>query len=157
MSEVKIEKLNIDDLSKVAEVYADSFTQANFGEIWTAEQAEEFIRYWVKRSNDLFFTAKIDEKIVGGVVGDVVPYCGEYWLVGIELFVAPDFQKQGIGKKLLKKIVEEAKSHNNITGMGLFTDASEEFPVSWYKKIGMQQNQWAYLKGYTDDILKNLE
>lgn len=157
MAEVKIEKLKVEDLPKLSEVYADAFTQADIGEIWTAEQAENFMRYWVKRTNDLFFTAKIDDKIVGGVVGDVRPFCGENWLIDIELFVHPDYQKQGIGKKLFKKILEEAKTRDNIAGAGFVSDASNDFPMNWYKKIGMQPMRWVYLKGYIEDLLKNLE
>ncbi len=154
--EFSIRPLKKEELPVVASVYTQSFNQAGIGEEWTQKKAEEFMGWWFKHQHDLFFVAVYKEKLVGGVVAGIKPWWDGQHLVDLELFVHPDFQKQGIGKELVKIILREAIRKYEIVEFECLADKTHEFPLGWYKKTGMEETSLTHISGKPKKILENL-
>jgi len=152
--EFSIRPLKKEEIPAVASVYSESFNQAGIGEEWTQEKAEEFMTWWFKHQPDLFFVAFYKEKLVGGIVAGIKPWWDGQHLVDSELFVHPDFQKQGIGKELVKTLLQEAIRKYKIVEFEGLADKTHEFPLSWYKKSGMKETDLVHISGKPKEILK---
>lgn len=154
MEEINIRKIKLEDIEKVAEIYKLAFNKAT-SESWTDESARKFINYWFQKQPDLFFITEANEEIVGGIVAGVKPYYDGNNLVDIELFVHPKFQGRKIAKMLLKELIEKAIEEYHITVVSGITYKTE-FPLNWYRKIGLKKNDLVYLEGIPKEILSNL-
>lgn len=53
------------------------------------------------------------------------------------VYILPKYQRQGIGKKLMKKIEEEAKNEG-LTKLSLFTSEQAKWAIDFYKKLGYE-------------------
>ncbi len=145
-----------DEISQIADVYMRAFNNANVGEQWTAENAEKFMKFWLKFQPDLFFVAETNNKICGGAVGLIKPFWDGNYLTETELFVDPGFQKQGIGKELLKKLISEAIQKYSITTFDGLAYKDTKFPLEWYKRISLKESNLVYLEGNPKEILGKL-
>jgi len=143
--------------SQIADVYMRAFNGADYGEDWTIDRSEEFMRFWLKIQPDLFFVAEKDGKVIGGAVGIIKPFWDGNYITETELFVDPDFQGKNIGKELLKKLVSESLHKYNIQSFDVLAYKNVEFPLKWYKRIGLEESDLVYLEGKPKDILENLE
>ena len=79
------------------------------------------------------YGAYVDDKLIGiiRVVGD------GYSVIFIQdLLVHPDFQRNGIGTLLLKRMLKE---YENVYQMHLITEDSEK-TISFYKSLGFTDN-----------------
>ena len=79
------------------------------------------------------YGAYVDDKLIGviRVVGD-----GFSVLFIQDLLVHPDFQRNGIGTLLLKRMLKE---YENVYQMHLITEDSEK-TISFYKSLGFTDN-----------------
>ncbi len=156
MDSPKIRLINENDISSVAKIYAKAFNKVAPDEDWTQQSAEDLMKYLFKKQADLFFIAQIDDKIVGGAVAIVKPLWNGNNLVESELFVDPDYWKNGIGTKLLKKFLTEAIEKYNVVDLHGIADGRTDFPMKWYSKIGLNETGWLHVEGDAREILKNL-
>lgn len=154
--EFSIRPLKKEEISAVASIYTEAFNKAGINEKWTQEKAEEFMNWWFKHQPDLFFVAIYKGQLIGGIVAGIKPWWTGRNLVDGELFVHPDFQKQGIGKELLRALLEEAIRKYEIIEFESLADKSHEFPLSWYRKLGMGETTLVHIAGKPKDILKKL-
>jgi len=152
----KIRLIKEDEIKKAGEVYALAFNTAQVGENWTDKTASTFLEFWYKKAKDLFFVAVKNNKIIGGIVGEIIPYAeGKYFADG-ELFVDPAFQNQGVAKKLNKKVISVAINKFGVKYLCWLANAKAKFPISWYEKIGMEKTRWILMDGEAKKVLKNL-
>jgi len=71
---------------------------------------------------------------IGGLNRD--PYSGDAEIGRVRhLYILPDYRKQGIGKKLVEKIIVEAKHHFRLLTLRTFNENAHHF----YLAIGFQQ------------------
>ena len=146
-----------DDIKQIAETYCDSFNLIS-SEGWTKEAAIKLFEFWFKRQPDLFFVAKDDGKIIGGIVASAKPWFDGVRLQDGEVFVNPEYQKRGIGKQLLSRLIEEGINKYNTNTFEGITFADTDFPLSWYKKIGMQKSdELIVINGSCQEMLNNLK
>jgi len=155
--EFSVRLLKKEEIPAVASVYAKAFNQAGIGEKWTQEKAEEFINWWFEHQPDLFFVAIHKKRPVGGIVAGIKPWWNHNNLTDGELFVDPDFQRQGVGKKLIRTLLEEATRKYKIVEFEGLADKSHKFPLSWYKKLGMTETPFVHIAGKPREILKKLK
>ena len=80
--------------------------------------------------------------IVAIVSGNVVGYVGSQSVLGwadmMNLAVAPDYRKQGIGRKLVETLIEKLKA-NEVTCLTLEVRVSNEPAVTLYNSMGFME------------------
>lgn len=65
--------------------------------------------------------------------------------------VKPGQRKLGLGKILLKSLVEKAIK-NKISAIQMAVNIGTKFPKSWYKKIGFEETNWVYFSASPQKI-----
>lgn len=155
---VRLQLLGETDVDDLAQVYADAYAAYDIGEPWTKEAAEKLLRYWLKRQPDLCFMAEIDGIHAGGFVAAIEPGWEGNHLVDGDLFVAPQFQHQGVGKQLFQTMLTESVRKYKVVTFDIYTFKRKDFPLGWYKKIGFKENEeWMLLSGNIAEIRKKLD
>ena len=153
-----IKLVQASDIEILADIFSKSFTQADAEKPWDKSHAEQYLLYWLAKQPDMFFAA-FDEagNPIGAMVVNIKPWRTSVRCSDGALFVSPEHQKQGIAKALFKRVIEEAVNKYNATSFEAVTFAAEEFPLTWYKKLGILPDEHAVLiKGDCSEILKNL-
>jgi len=155
---INIRLMQEKDLDELAEVYTEVYQKFDVGERWTTETSKKLFSYWYDKQPDLFFVAEHESKVVGGFVAGVKPWWDGNHLSDGEIFVHPDHQKQGIATKLSIALYEKALEKYNVTEFDASTFKKKEFPLSWYKSIGFEENEdWTIISGNIKTILSNLK
>jgi GNAT superfamily N-acetyltransferase len=146
------------DIEVLTGIFSKTFSEADKEKSWDMEHSKKYLLYWLKKQPDMFFGAfDSDGKPVGAMAVNIKP-----WRIGTRctdavIFVDAEHQGQGIAKLLFKKVIEEAMSEYGATSFEAATFANKEFPLSWYKKIGINPDKNTVLiKGKCSDILNNL-
>ena len=145
-------------MNKLAEIYDKTYSPSVFDveEKWTKDSAYEMLSYWLKRNSDLAFLAEDDGEIAGAFFVDVKPWWDGNHLVDGEIFVHPDFQKKGIGTKLLKFMFEYAIKEYNVIRWDTYT-IKGKYPLDWYKSLGFNEiEEWAMISADISEVLKRL-
>ncbi len=117
----KIRRANPGDLDKLAEIYTKSYNSLDIGENWDEKSAKKLLKHLFNDQEDLFFVVEERGKPVGAIVGLIKPWWDGNHITDGELFVHPDHQKKGLGKKLVKKLFEEALDKYNAVSWDTFT------------------------------------
>ncbi|OHA58089.1 MAG: hypothetical protein A2571_03555 [Candidatus Vogelbacteria bacterium RIFOXYD1_FULL_44_32] len=154
----EIKNVEEKDLSKLAEIMATVFTITDPDKPWDKEFAYKYLEYWFKKQPDMFLVSFDSEgNPVGAMAVNIKP-----WRTGVRcsdgvVFVDTKYQKQGIARALFKKVIGEAMGKYNAIDFEAVTFAGSEFPLSWYKQIGINPDEHVVLiKGKCADILANL-
>ena len=137
---MKIRLVKEDEIEKVASVYIRAFSNTT-NENWNLEDTIKLFRYWFTRQPDLFFVALNENIIVGGIVANAKPWYDGIRLQDGEVFIDPTHQRKGIGQELLKKLIEEGIAKYKTNTFEGITFSHTEFPLSWYKRLGMEISQ----------------
>jgi GNAT superfamily N-acetyltransferase len=146
------------NLEILSEIYSRVFSEADENKPWDKEHSYKHLMYWLKIQPDMFFGA-FDEKDkpIGGIAVSIKPWRrGNRCSAGI-IFVDTQCQHRDVAKKLFKKMLEEAVQKYETISFEAITFAGKEFPLSWYKKLGVIPDKGAVLiKGNCLGILKML-
>lgn len=154
---ITIRPTTSDDLHELAAIYTSAYNGLNIGEKWTVEKAEKLLEYFRKEQADLFFTATIDNKIAGGIIALVKPRWDGNHLTDGEIFVSHDYQKQGVGRALIKRLFLEAVEKYDAVSWDTFTHRVYEHPLKWYKSLGFEEiKHWVMIGGDCKKVLENL-
>lgn len=154
--EIKIRDVKATDLPDLGQIYAEAFNNADVGESWNPEHALELLTCLYSHKPNIFLVTEINGKIVGGFLGVIKPFFGKNDLCDTELFVSPKHQNLGIGRKLFKEIINKAVSKYDVKYIQGIADSEKEFPMKWYKKLGLKSSRWVHIYGEVEEILKNL-
>ena len=93
----KIEYLrNKKDLEILAAEYAKLYNNSVLQEKWTPESAEKLFEYFYNLNPKLFCVAYCEERPVGAIMSTIKPWWDRMHLEDTEIFIARDYQKQGI-------------------------------------------------------------
>lgn len=136
MNEPVIEIMKKEDIDEVANVYMKVFNLV--GEHWTLEIARKHIE-----SNfvgDCHFVAKIEDKIVGLIMGSPLAFERGFSLYVDAVAVLPDYQNDGIGSHLWEKMESYAKNNDYNTISLLANPKLKSF--DWYKEMGYEESGW---------------
>ena len=146
------------DIEILSGIFSKTFSEADKNKPWDIDHSRKYLLYWLKKQPDIFFGAFNNEgKPVGAMAVNIKPWrTGNRCSDGV-IFVDAEHQSQGIAKLLFKKVIEEAINKYSATSFEAITFADKEFPLTWYKKIGITPDERAVLiKGKCSDILKKL-
>ncbi|MFZ5955672.1 MAG: GNAT family N-acetyltransferase [Nanoarchaeota archaeon] len=154
---LKIRQIKKDDLDTLAQIYTEVYEVFDIGEKWTKETAYPMLEYWIKKQPDLCFLCELDGKIMGAFCTCVKPWWDGNHLSDAEFFIHPDYQKIGIGTKLLRFSLQQAIKKYKVIRLEAFTPR-DKYPLEWYTKIGFEEiKEWAMISCNPKRILDNLK
>ena len=154
---IKIRHMRKRDLSTLSVGYVRAYEIYSKWERWDKEAAYRLFEYWLKRQPDLAFVAECDKVVVGAFVAGIKPWWDGNHLVDGELFVDPEYQKKGVGKALLRAVLEEAIRKYGAVVWEAITFKETGFPLSWYTKLGFGEIKGlTIIGGNVKDALKKL-
>lgn len=135
MNLIKIEKIeSIELLDNCAELLTQSYNTEPWNDNWSQKKALEKLACFYNSPKFLGWVAYEGDEMLGACVGNIEPYyIGDYFYLK-ELFVFPEYQRKGVGSKLVKTMKEYLDSIG-IETVILFT-SNESFPFEFYKKQG---------------------
>ena len=155
---ITIRQMRKEDLQKLAEIYVLVYQKFDIGEKWTVETSKKMLSHWFDKQPDLAFVAESDGQVVGAFVAGIKPWWDGNHISDGEIFVHPDHQKNGIGKKLSIALYEKALEKYDVISFDAFTFKKTKFPLQWYLSQGFKLNEdWTMIYGNVNSILTNLK
>ena len=112
--------------------YIDFLKKTDLGSQYPKERFEERIAVLV-RSVSISLTARTGDGTLAGVLFGLTDFA--YWLYVTDLGVARDFERQGIGRKLMQAALERAGDEKDIA---VYLIANSK-AVPFYEKLGMKK------------------
>lgn len=125
MITIRSEKLN-------AEEYIGFLKRTNLGSQYPKERFHERIPKLLENAS-ISLTARNDENRIVGVLLGLTDFA--YWLYVTDLGVDRDYERQGIGRRLMKQAHELAGGEKDIA---VYLIANEN-AVPFYEKLGMNK------------------
>lgn len=155
---VTIKLVQESDIEILSEIYSRVFSEADKNKPWDKDHSYKHLLYWLKIQPDMFFGA-FDEnnKPIGAIAISIKPWRrGNRCSAGI-IFVDTQCQKKEVAKILFKTMLEKATQKYETISFEAVTFAGKEFPLNWYKKLGIVPDEGAVLiKGNCVEILNKL-
>lgn len=132
---IRIEKLNLDDIIKFLKcikMFEDVFEMQNFCMPSTIHLAE-----LLKKEDFFVFVALDNDQVVGGLTSYILrQYYSEKTLIYIfDLAVKREYQRKGIGKKLIEANNAYSKSLNAEVVM-VQADVADDHAIEFYRSTG---------------------
>ena len=128
MSEVKITRESLS-----VEEYIDFLKRTDLGSQYPKERFQERIEKLVKNVSISLAARNEDGLLVGALFG-LTDFA--YWLYVTDLGVDRDYERQGIGKRLMREAHEIAGGEKDIA---VYLIANEN-AVPFYEKLGMEKS-----------------
>ena len=116
------------------EEYIDFLKRTDLGSQYPKERFRERIEKLVKNVS-ISLVARNEEGLIVGTIFGVTDFC--YWLFITDLGVARDYEKQGIGRRLMKQAHEAAGGEKDIA---VYLVANRN-AVPFYEKLGMKKSE----------------
>ena len=134
-----IRKIQPADYAACAVLYAAAFAEKPWKEQWSQEQALLRVKELMNTPVSVGYLSEEDGRISGMLIGHAFSYLFGRELFIHELCVSPDFQRQGVGSRLLAHVCGQLKAEGFV-GMCLNTRCgypSEQF----YLHNGFRQDE----------------
>ena len=112
--------------------YIDFLKRTDLGSQYPKERFEERISKLIKNVS-VSLAARNEDELLVGVLFGLTDYA--YWLYITDLGVDREYERQGIGRKLVKTALELAGGEKDIA---VYLIANEE-AVPFYEKLGMKK------------------
>lgn len=125
--EIKIKQERI-----TAEAYIDFLKRTDLGSQYPKERFQQRISKLVKNVS-ISLVARNEMGLIVGVLFGLTDYA--YWLYVTDLGVDRNYERQGIGKRLMKAAHNEAGGEKDIA---VYLIANEN-AISFYEKLGMKR------------------
>src|SRR3989344_1499266 len=143
--QVKIRKVTKEELSAVGKVWASAFNDAYKWEHWSDENGVKIVSYMYEKQPDLFLLAEVDGEMVGATWGAIKPHFDGNHMVDGAVFILPKYQGKGLYRKLSTARLKEAMKKYKVTGVQILASSTNEFPISFYKRLGFKETSWVLL------------
>ena len=125
-------RIDIQEERLTPEEYIDFLKRTNLGSQYPKERFEERIAKLVKNVS-ISLVARNEAGLVVGVLFGLTDFA--YWLYVTDLGVDRDYEKKGIGKRLMKMAHEMAGGEKDIA---IYLIANEN-AIPFYERIGMKK------------------
>lgn len=125
MYEIKSERIT-------AEEYIDFLTRTDLGMQYPGERFPERIEKLLKNAS-ISLAARNEENLLVGVLLGLTDFA--YWLYVTDLGVDRDYERQGIGRNLMKTALSLAGGEKDIA---VYLIANEK-AIPFYEKLGMKK------------------
>lgn len=126
------ERIDIQEERLTTEEYIDFLKRTNLGSQYPQERFDERIARLVKNVS-ISLVARNEEGLVVGVLFGLTDFA--YWLYVTDLGVDRDYERQGIGRRLMKMAHEIAGGEKDIA---VYLIANEN-AIPFYERIGMEK------------------
>jgi ribosomal-protein-alanine N-acetyltransferase len=116
------------------------------------ERAEKVIHYSLSESPEFCFEALSEEGECAGAVFVHIDPTWEGKALYIETIqVKPEYQKKGIGSRLLKRVIEQAKKEE-ATSVFFSMDNNNRKQREWYESFGFKPTKWICYSAEIQDL-----
>ncbi len=129
------------DIEGLATAMSKAYSEEPWNEQWSSERAIRRVQAIVGNYQSIGLAAEEEGVIVGGLLGFVDPYADEDFFYVSEIFVVPEYKKQGIGRNLIRKLEEEIKKR----GISVVQLMSIEPNEVFYGKCGLSKDDVSVL------------
>ena len=129
------------DIEGFATAMSKAYSEEPWNEQWSSERAIRRVQAIVGNYQSIGLAAEDEGVIVGGLLGFVDPYADEDFFYVSEIFVVPEYKKQGIGRNLIKKLEEDIKKR----GISVVQLMSIEPNEVFYGKCGLSKDDVSVL------------
>lgn len=153
-----IKQMNYDNIEELADLYIRIYKDTNPKEKWDICSAKKFITYFYELCPDLFFIAKMKDKIIAGIWGPVKPWWDGNKVYNLEIFVDKEYQGIGISKLILAHYFDVAIKKYNVNSVEAITFNDRKFPLCYYEKIALNiDHQLVLLEGKAQEIYEKIK
>jgi len=133
----KIEYLHLNpynnkELFKLIKLYEKVFKMETF-----QYPSRDYLEKILKNENTIFMVAKFGEEIIGGLTAHELAstYFEANEVYVYDLAVHPDYQRKGIGTRLIEELKKISCSKGD-KEIFLQADVGDDYAIDFYKKIG---------------------
>ncbi len=134
-------------ISQLTEATANSIAELNtlMRELRTEQSGDAInsvddMTLLLSDKNIVVMTVKDDEKIVGVATLYIVPKIGKTVAYIEDVVVSSAYRGQGLGEKLVRKVIETARSRH-VKSVGLTSRPAREAANKLYQKIGFNRKE----------------
>lgn len=133
MNSISIRKLEkLEEIKELISVFSLAFESYY-------DTKDEYLHLMLKNTTCVILGAVFGSRIVGGLVAfEITPIHGKKELYIYDIAVHPKFQKQGVGKKLMEIIKEEARTRD-IGTIFVEAESEDQGAVAFYRAIGGEE------------------
>jgi len=135
---MRIRLMKKSDIPQVVELFVESYKKEEKAMRWSNVLAEKYILMIYRMCKDLCFVIVNKDKIIGCAMSVITPEYDKCIIDSKILLVHPDFRKQGLAKKLIRKTCIKAEQKYNIEIIESNIYTLTNFPISWYESIGFR-------------------
>ncbi|MBQ6381590.1 MAG: GNAT family N-acetyltransferase [Clostridia bacterium] len=140
-----IQPCNINNLDRYAAIYAAAFSGEPWNDNWKAEDAEIHIKEIMESKQSYGLEYLVGGEVAGFILGtSMLFHYGRTFEIN-DLAVHPDYQKRGIAKLLLDRLLSDIKAQG-IVGVHLIT-AGNTFLTDFYGRYGFEEEKRVVLMG----------
>ncbi len=139
--DIFIEPMDYDSIDELAALYVKVYKKSNPREKWDIISARKFIMYFYELCSDLFFVAKLKNKMIAGIWGPVKPWWDGNKVYDLEIFIDSEYQGKGFANLILFHYFDVAIKKYNINSVEAITFNDRKFPLSFYNKISLYKDQ----------------
>lgn len=132
---MKIRKAKKEDLKKVAEIFKAEYSKPPYNGKWNKKNSLKAINEHFKKYK--IYVIELSEKIIAFTVIEIITSFGEKTCFINEIVVSSEFQRKGLGKKIMIFIESYCKK-NNIKKVKLSTNRKAH-AFDFYKKLGYKE------------------
>lgn len=152
---MRIRLLKRNEINEVAKLFVESYKKDSKNKRWEETLAEKYILMIYRLSKDLCFVAIENEKIVGVVLGLIIPEFNKEIVEIKTLLVHPKYRRQKIASKLVRKICIKAENKYNIENVEASMDTLTNFPITWFESIGFRtRKHYEITRASIESVLK---
>lgn len=128
----KLESSDAEKFSRLVDAYEDAFEMEKF-----EKPSAEYYEQMLSKESVIVFAAEKNNEIIGGLTAHILysNYSEAAEVYIYDLAVKTEFQRQGIGTKLMTAIKEYCEEIN-VSEVFLQADKIDEHAVKFYNKIG---------------------
>lgn len=127
-----LRKIEKDDYNEVAKLLIRAFKNPPWNEDWEYERAYRRVEQLNDGRYTRCYAYFLDDKIIGVICGKIITYVKDVDFMIEDFYIDPDYQRMGIGKKLMELVEKEMPEIDNLTlltGKGFYS-------IDFYEKNG---------------------